>query len=73
MNKFFNGLSDVIKGNLLILAGLVLLLNTLGLTIKAIYFLMLFGSICMIIYGFIQAGYYHKIIGMIKGKKDIQP
>ena len=73
MNKFFNSLSDAIKGNLLILAGIVLLLHTLGVTMKAIYFLTLFGSIFMIIYGFVQAGYYHKIIEMIKGKRDIQP
>lgn len=72
MNNFFHNLSDVLKGNLLILAGIVLLLNTLGVTMKALYVLTLCGSIFMIVYGFVQAGYYHKIMGIIKGKRDTQ-
>ena len=68
--SFFHGLSNTVKGNLLILAGTVLLLNVLGITARVIYFLTLGGSIFMILYGFIQAGYYHKIVGMIKGQHN---
>lgn len=68
MNNVLHNLSDTIKGNLLILAGIVLLLNTLGVTMKIIYILTLCGSIFLIIYGFIQAGYYAKIMNMIKRK-----
>lgn len=73
MNNFFHSLSDTVKGNLLILAGIVLLLNALGVTLKLIYVLTLIGSICMIVYGFVQAGYYHTIIEMIKGKRNPHP
>jgi hypothetical protein len=68
MYNFLENLSDTIKGNLLILGGIILLLNTLGVTIKIIYILTLCGAIFMIIYGFLQAGYYTKIMSMIKGK-----
>lgn len=68
--NFFHSLSDTVKGNLLILAGIVLLLNALGITLKVIGYLTLIVSIFMIVYGFIQAGYYAKIMELITKKHD---
>jgi hypothetical protein len=70
MNNILHDLSDTIKGNLLIFAGIILLLNTLGLTMRIIYILTLCGAIFMILYGFIQAGYHSKIMNIIKGKSE---
>jgi arginine exporter protein ArgO len=70
MNNFMCNLSDTIKGNLLIIAGIILLLHTLGITMKIIYILTLVGSIFMIIYGFVQAGYYERIVNMIRKKPE---
>ena len=68
--SFFHDWSDVVKGNLLMLAGIILLLNALGVTMRVIFYLTIAGSILMIIYGFVQAGYYRKIMDMFKGKTD---
>jgi hypothetical protein len=70
MNNALHDLSDTIKGNLLIAAGIILLLNTLGVTAKLIYALTLCGSVFMIIYGFVQAGYYAKIMDLIRRKPE---
>lgn len=62
--------SDFLKGNFLILAGTVLLLHTLGLTWKVIYFSMLFSSVLMIFWGFVRAGYFTKLVELMKSKEE---
>jgi hypothetical protein len=65
----FKDLSDTIKGVLFIIAGLILLLHTLGIIQRGLDILIIGLSIYMIIYGFIKANYHQKIILLIKGKK----
>jgi hypothetical protein len=71
MNDVFNNISPMVKGNLFIFAGIILLLNTLGFVMRAIYILMLTGSILMILYGIVRADYYHKIMELIRRRKNM--
>jgi hypothetical protein len=73
MDTVFHNPSDTIKGTILMLAGIVLLLNTLGITLKIIYILTLCGAISMIAYGFFQAGYYTKIVELFNKRKPNKP
>jgi uncharacterized membrane protein len=65
-----HNISDTIKGNILIVAGIILLLNALGITLKVITILTIIAAVFMIIYGFVQAGYYHMIMEKIRGNKQ---
>jgi sulfite exporter TauE/SafE len=58
--------SDTVKGNVLIVAGTILLLNALGITLKVITILTIVAAVFMILYGFIQAGYYQMIKDKIR-------
>ena len=73
MNKFFIYLSDTAKGLLIMLAGTILLLNTLGITARVIHLLIICCSVFMIFYGFVKSGLYNSILDKIKNKPEIQP
>ncbi len=61
-----HNVSDTVKGNVLIVAGTILLLNALGITLKVITILTIVAAVFMILYGFIQAGYYQLIMDKIR-------
>lgn len=65
-----HNMSNTIKGNVLIISGIVLLLNALGVTLKVITLLTIVAAVFMITYGFVQAGYYHMIMEKIRGNKQ---
>ena len=64
----FKNLSDSWKGNLLILFGLVLLFHTLGVLTQYLGAILIIISIAMIIIGSMKAGYYKKLMKMMKKK-----
>jgi uncharacterized membrane protein len=67
--EFLRNIPDTIKGNILIISGIVLLLNALGVTLKVITILTMVAATFMIVYGFVQAGYYHALLEKITGNK----
>jgi hypothetical protein len=66
METFFNGNANTIKGLLFMIGGFVLLLNTMGITMQVIHYSIFLGAVAMIVYGFVEAGYYKKIVSLIK-------
>lgn len=64
--KLIPTLSDTVKGILLIVAGTILLLNTLGLTTELIHSIILFGSIAMIVIGILMADIHKRVLSLIK-------
>lgn len=59
-------LSDTQKGILLIIAGSILLFQTLGLFQSGLSFIIITASLCMIGYGFIQADLHTRIQKILK-------
>jgi hypothetical protein len=66
MMNLFKNLSPLTKGSLLMIAGFLLLLHTMGILASWIYYLLILGSIFMIVYGFFMAGLHHKIEKLIR-------
>lgn len=66
MDRLINKMSESTKGTIIMIIGLVLLLNTMG--IKIINYAMFLASFILLIYGFVEAGFYKKIVTLIKGK-----
>lgn len=74
--NFLKNLSDQQKGILLILLGTVLLFDALGIFKPIFYYVILVGSIALIIYGLMLSGYWHKILSslnnlMKRSKKEV--
>ena len=72
MNDFLEKMSDTNKGILLIVAGSILLINTLGFIERGLNIIIILGSLFMIFYGafLLRHGifktYYQKIITRLK-------
>lgn len=64
----FKDLSDSGKGLLLMFAGFILLLNTLGIIQRGLDLIIIIAALYMIVYGFIKAKYHQKIMILIKKK-----
>ncbi|EKD48628.1 MAG: hypothetical protein ACD_64C00215G0002 [uncultured bacterium] len=64
--RIIPSLSDTFKGIILIVAGMILLLNTLGITTKLLHSIILFGSIAMIVMGIFMADVHKKILSLMK-------
>ncbi len=62
-------LSDTIKGLLLLLAGFILLFDTLGIAPQILHTIVLFGSIGMIVYGIYLANLHMRLYKLLT-KKD---
>ncbi len=72
--KLIPNLSDTIKGILLIVAGILLLCNTLGFTTELLHSIVLFGAIAMILIGILMADVHKKIYVLIaKNEKPKDP
>ena len=62
MKAFFDSISHQIKGVLVMIAGLLLLLHTLGIIERGISAVLIAVSIGLMFYGFVFAGFYKKFI-----------
>lgn len=65
----FKDMSRETKGILLMLTGLVILLNTLGIFVKLLQLLIVCGSLYLVLYGFYLSGLYAYMIRMITNKQ----
>lgn len=66
MFTILNQLSDNHKGILMIIAGFALLLHTMGIIQTGINFMIIVGSIILIIYGFFKARYDKKLMYLLQ-------
>ena len=64
--NILNRLSDNHKGILMIAAGAILLLHTMGIIQTGLSFLIIIGSIMLIVYGFFKAGYDKRLINLLQ-------
>lgn len=62
MDSFLDSIPSQLKGLLIIIAGTLLLLHTLGIVERGINTILIAASVAMIIYGFFMTGYYRKLI-----------
>lgn len=67
--KFISNLSDNIKGIFLIIAGAIILFDTLGYATELLHSIVLFGSVAMIIIGVFMSNIPSKVMRSI-AKKD---
>ena len=63
--KIIPHFSDTFKGIILIIAGTILLVNTLGFTTELLHSVVLFGAIGMIVIGFFMADLHKKLMRLI--------
>lgn len=63
--KFLMNLSDLTKGIVLIVAGVILLFNTLGIAHETLNTIVLLGAICMILIGIYLSNAYQKMYQLI--------
>jgi uncharacterized RDD family membrane protein YckC len=70
---FLNRLTPPQQGIVLMIFGIVLLLHTLDIFSSMLYYILILVSLGMIICGFMQAGLYAKIMGMIKRQQQTPP
>ena len=68
MENFIKNIPGSVKGMFFIIAGIILLLNTLGITMKVIHYSMFLGALILIIYGIIETGLYQKLFGHSQDK-----
>lgn len=68
--KFLINLSDVQKGTLLMIIGLILFLHTTGLWTRGLNTIIVLGSIAMAVCGFVMSGYYQKLVDLVKKKQQ---
>jgi len=66
MRELLKNLSESTKGYILITAGVILLLHTMRILEHSLYYLLILGSLMMIIYGFVVSGLYDKCLKLIK-------
>jgi hypothetical protein len=71
--KIFYYLSDTIKGIILIAAGTVLLLDTLGLATKILHTIVLIGAVAIIIYGIYLANIHTYVYNLFSKKDNLPP
>jgi hypothetical protein len=64
----FQDMSRDAKGALLMVAGLVILFNTLGIFAQLLKVLVVLGSLYIFLYGFYLSGYYKYIQHMLNKK-----
>jgi hypothetical protein len=67
--NFWTNLSDVQKGTIFLIGGIVLLLNTLGVLTCWLRTLIIIGAIVMIIQGFLMTGYHKKLMDIFNKQK----
>ena len=65
----FQDMSREVKGTLLMVAGLVVLLNTLGIFAQLLKLLVVAGAVYIFLYGLYLSGYYKYIANMVKKNK----
>ncbi len=65
-------LSNAVKGILLIMAGCIILFDTIGFAPQMLHSIVLFGAIAMIILGAYMAN-FHKAVYRLLSKKDDEP
>ena len=66
--------SDTFKGITLIIAGIILLFNTLGFTTELLHSIVLFGAIAMIVIGLFMANVHRRVMRLItKNEKPKGP
>ena len=66
MFNLFERLSEIQKGTLLIVSGLILLFHTLGIIETGLNYIIIFGSLFMIVYGLVLVNVHKKIMALIK-------
>lgn len=66
MRELFKNLSDATKGYILMAAGLILLLHTMGVLEKWLGYILVLGALFMMIYGFVVSGLYDKCLKLLK-------
>lgn len=67
--SFFMKLSNMVKGILLIVGGVIVLLNTLGIATATLNTLVLLGAIGMIVLGIYLSGAYQKMYALLTEEK----
>lgn len=65
----WNDLSNQLRGTILMITGTILLLHTLNILEKWLNSILIFISVAMIVYGFIQAGLWDKLLHITKKKE----
>lgn len=60
--------SDTHKGIIMMIAGIVLLLHTLGILQQWLSFFLIAGSLYMIGYGFYKSGYTSQLLALLNKK-----
>lgn len=65
----FKDMSRETKGILLMITGLIVLFNTLGIFTKLLQLLIIGGSLYLVLYGLYLSGLYHTLMRMITQKK----
>jgi hypothetical protein len=61
MNRFFDAIPHQIKGIVIMVIGILLLLNSLGIIEKGLNALVIAAAILLILYGFVVSGFYQKM------------
>ncbi len=68
--KAFLNLSDITKGILFMVGGIILLFNTLGIANETLNTIVLLGAIGMIILGLYISGLYQKMYKLLTQEKN---
>lgn len=72
MNQLSDYLSEFTKGIIYLIFGFVLFLYATGLLTKYIDFVVIFGSIIIMVYGFMKANLHRKLMDLMTTKKPQQ-
>ena len=72
MFTMFQNMTDKQKGILLIIIGSVLFFHTLGIIQAGLNYIIIVGSLLMIIYGFMLVNVHKKVMAYLQKRKEIQ-
>lgn len=72
MFTMLQALSDKQKGILLIVIGSILFFHTLGILQAGLNYIIIIGSLLMIIYGFMLVNIHKKVMAYIQKRKELE-
>ena len=72
MFNIFQNMSDKQKGILLIIIGSILFFHTLGIIQTGLNYIIIVGSLIMIIYGFMLINVHKKVMAYLQKRKEIK-
>ncbi len=72
MFTMFQNMSDKQKGILLIIIGSILFFHTLGIIQAGLNYVIIVGSLIMIIYGLMLINIHRKVMAYLQKRKEIQ-